>query len=323
MCDRKALRRMLFVGTVTASVLPGIGAKLSDSVPKGWIEDFELAKKTAAAEGKFVFLAFSGSDWCGWCMKLEQEVYSQKPFVAKAQKDFVLTMIDCPQNQEILSKLAREQNRPLAQTYGVRGFPTGIVCDGNGTEIGRVSGYVKGGPDAYLERMQDLVKDREPKKGTEASGSPDAQSAFSWGVPMGGAIMAASQGPDAKAVRDLTERKIKVNKDSIEKIALALKAMTEAKTEAAATRAMAAFESAVKAYHKKYVGGYGKWPLSKSELLGEQSQTAQAVAKALEAVVSATANASAKAVYEKKLETVRQRAKALEARYKERKEQLP
>lgn len=165
-CNIKAFGRMLFAGVVTASSLPGLGAKLSDSVPKGWIEDFGLAKKTADAEGKFVFLAFSGSDWCGWCKKLEQEVYSQKQFVAKAEKNFVLTIIVCPQKQQILSKLAREQNKPLAQAYGVRGFPTGIVCDSDGTEIGRVGGYVNGGPDAYLKRMQDLVKGRRPKKGT-------------------------------------------------------------------------------------------------------------------------------------------------------------
>lgn len=166
-CNIKAFGWMLFAGVVTASAPPGLGAKLSDSVPKGWIEDFGLAKKTADAEGKFVFLAFSGSDWCGWCMKLEREVYSQKPFVDRAQKNFVLTMIDCPQNQGILSKLAYAQNRPLAQTYSVRGFPTGIVCDSDGTEIGRVSGYAKGGPDAYLERMQNLVRGRKPKKGMD------------------------------------------------------------------------------------------------------------------------------------------------------------
>ena len=65
MCNIKAFGRMLFAGVVTASALSGLGAKLSDSVPKGWIEDFGLAKKTADAEGKFVFLVFSGSDRCG------------------------------------------------------------------------------------------------------------------------------------------------------------------------------------------------------------------------------------------------------------------
>ena len=169
---KKTLYRTLVGLTLATAALPGLGAKLSDSVPKGWIEDFGLARKTADAEGKFVFLAFSGSDWCGWCMKLEQDVYSQKLFVAKAQRNFVLTMIDCPQNQRILSKLACEQNRSLAQAYGVRGFPTGIVCDSDGTEIGRVSGYEKDGPDAYLERMLGLVKGRKPKKGTGVTELP-------------------------------------------------------------------------------------------------------------------------------------------------------
>jgi len=154
------------------TALTGLGAKMSDSVPKGWIEDFAQAKQKALSEGKFVFLAFSGSDWCGWCVKLEKDVYSQKDFVTKAQKKFVLTMIDSPRNQEILSKLAREQNRPLVKQFGINGFPTGIVCDGDGTEIGRIGGYVRGGPDAYLERMLALVKGRTAKK---APVSPDVK----------------------------------------------------------------------------------------------------------------------------------------------------
>ena len=145
----------------------------------------------------------------------------------------------------------------------------------------------------------------------------DAKDIFSWGVPMGKAITAASGGSSAKAIRDLTEKKIKANKDSIEKIGLALKSMREAKSGSAAARAMSKFESAVKAYHKKYVGGYGKWPLTEGELTGEQSQTAQAVVEALESVLSGIENESVKAVYRQKLEAQKTRAMALEARYRE------
>lgn len=168
----EATCRILVAGAFLLAALTGFGVKLSDSVPNGWGEDFALAKQKAASEGKFVFLAFSGSDWCGWCVKLEKEVYSQKAFVTKAQGKFVLTMIDCPRNQEILSKLAREQNRPLAQTFGIGGFPTGIVCDSDGTEIGRIGGYVQGGPDVYLERMLEKVKGKTAKKAPE---SPEAK----------------------------------------------------------------------------------------------------------------------------------------------------
>ena len=144
-------------------------AKMSSSVPKGWIEDFEAAKKEAAASGKYILLAFSGSDWCGWCMKLEQEVFSQNEFVRGAQKSFVLTMIDNPQDKSILSKVAERQNKELAKTFEVRGYPTAVLCDAKGTEIKRFSGYKKGGPSAYLEMLEDAVKDLPRPKGNAAS----------------------------------------------------------------------------------------------------------------------------------------------------------
>ena len=49
-------------------------AKVSKSVPKGWSEDFAAAQKTAEKEKKLILLAFSGSDWCGWCVKMDKEV---------------------------------------------------------------------------------------------------------------------------------------------------------------------------------------------------------------------------------------------------------
>ena len=71
---------------ISLLALSAAAVKMSDAVPKGWVEDFEAAKKAAAAEGKLVFLAFSGSDWCGWCVKLDQEVYSQSDFIRKAKR---------------------------------------------------------------------------------------------------------------------------------------------------------------------------------------------------------------------------------------------
>ena len=87
-----------------------LGAELSKSVPKGWDEDFEAGKATAEKSGKLILLAFSGSDWCGWCVKMEKEIYSDKKFISEAKKKFVLLMIDNPQNKSILSPLAAKQN---------------------------------------------------------------------------------------------------------------------------------------------------------------------------------------------------------------------
>ena len=152
-----------------AVVVPASAAKVSSSVPNGWIEDFKAAKKEAAASGKYILLAFSGSDWCGWCVKLEKEVFSQNEFVRDAQKSFVLTMIDNPRDKSILSKVAERQNKELTEKFNVRGFPCAVLCDAEGTEIKRFGGYRKGGPSAYLEMLEDAIKDLPKPKGKAVS----------------------------------------------------------------------------------------------------------------------------------------------------------
>ena len=128
-------------------------ATLSKSVPKGWIEDFAAAKTQAEKENKKILVAFSGSDWCPWCVKREKDVYAQPDFIAQASKNFVLVMIDSPQDSSILSPLARRQNAPLARQYGVRGYPTTLVLDAKGTVLSRFSGYRAGGPAAMLKLL--------------------------------------------------------------------------------------------------------------------------------------------------------------------------
>lgn len=127
--------------------------KMSKSVPKGWIEDFAAAKAQAAKENKKILMAFSGSDWCPWCVKMEKDVYSQRDFIDKASKDFVLVMIDNPQDRSILSSLAATQNEALARQYGISGFPSTLVLDANGKVLESFSGYHAGGPESMLKAI--------------------------------------------------------------------------------------------------------------------------------------------------------------------------
>jgi len=131
-----------------------VAPAVSKSVPQGWTEDFEAAKAAAKKEGKKILLAFSGSDWCCWCVKLEEETFSKKEFVDLADGKYVLVMIDLPGDESKLSELAKKQNRPLSAKFNVQGFPHGIVLDSNGAELGHIGGYVEGGPKAYFEAME-------------------------------------------------------------------------------------------------------------------------------------------------------------------------
>ena len=97
-----------------------------------WVNDFEKAKKTAAAEGKDLLMDFTGSDWCGWCIKLRKEVFDLEAFKTAAPKNFVLVEIDFPQNTGKMTKETQEQNARLQQQFGVRGYPSIILADAQG-----------------------------------------------------------------------------------------------------------------------------------------------------------------------------------------------
>jgi len=125
------------------------------AMPEGWTDDFDAAKAEAAKDGKLLLVDFSGSDWCGWCMKLDSEVFSKPEFVEGAKKDFVLVLIDTPSNQSILSEKARVQNPALVDKYGIEGFPSVLILDAEGNKLAR-TGYMAGGATAYLKKLAEL-----------------------------------------------------------------------------------------------------------------------------------------------------------------------
>ena len=140
---------------------------VSKHVPKGWTEDFEAARQQAAKEGKFVLIAFSGSDWCGPCMALEKEVLSQRKYVSKLLKKYVPVMVSVPRDRSTLSKLAVSQNDALKERYAIRGFPTVVVVNPvDGEAIKRDTGYRSGDPNGYLKRLDEIMKGvKWPAKG--------------------------------------------------------------------------------------------------------------------------------------------------------------
>lgn len=131
------------------------------STPAGWTDDFEAAKKQAAEEGKYLLVDFSGSDWCGWCVKLDKEVFSKKEFLDGAKKKFVLVFIDSPKKREKLSPLAQKQNPKLVEQYKIEGFPSVLLMDAEGTPLATL-GYQKGGAENYLKLLDSVLAEKLP-----------------------------------------------------------------------------------------------------------------------------------------------------------------
>ena len=127
------------------------------SSPQGFTDDLESALARAKASGKYVYACFSGSDWCGWCIKLEQEVFSDASFAPALSDDYELVFIDSPRDKSRLSESARARNPGLAKKYGICGLPTMIVFDGkDGSEVKRGSAYRAGGCAAYVEFLKGI-----------------------------------------------------------------------------------------------------------------------------------------------------------------------
>ena len=120
----------------------------------GWDDDYEKALAKAKAEKKMVLLDFTGSDWCGWCMKLDKEVFSKKEFKDYAKDNLVLVEVDFPQGKR-LTKKVKEQNDKLQAQYSVRGYPTIIVLNPEGEKVGQL-GYQQGGPEPFIAKLNEL-----------------------------------------------------------------------------------------------------------------------------------------------------------------------
>lgn len=122
----------------------------------GWSDDYEKALEQAKKENKKVLLDFTGSDWCGWCIKLDKEVFSKPKFKQYAKDNLVLVEVDFPQGKRLPKKTV-EQNEKLQQEHGVRGYPTIVVLDPEGKKLGQL-GYVEGGPEAFIAKLEEVTK---------------------------------------------------------------------------------------------------------------------------------------------------------------------
>jgi protein disulfide-isomerase len=130
------------------------------AVAAEWLTNLDAAKKIAEKENKAILMDFSGSDWCGWCMKLDKEVFSQPAFKDYAKENLVLLLVDFPRKKQ-LSATAKAANDKLAEKYEVEGFPTIILADSKGNVIAK-TGYLSGGAAAYVNHIKKLLgKDKK------------------------------------------------------------------------------------------------------------------------------------------------------------------
>jgi thioredoxin-related protein len=151
--DEVKMYRLILFALATFVFLSGQFARAESD----WLNDYKKAQEEAKASNKILLLNFTGSDWCGWCIKFDKEVLSQPQFKEYAHNNLVLVELDFPRAKAQSAEL-RKQNRQLAQQYEVVGFPTIIAVNSDGQKLWEYNGYFSGGPDAFIEELQKLRK---------------------------------------------------------------------------------------------------------------------------------------------------------------------
>ncbi len=120
-----------------------------------WQTDLAKAQAQAKKENKLVMLDFTGSDWCGWCKKLNAEVFSKSDFADYAKKNLVLVEVDFPRFKK-LSGDQQKANNALQEKYKIEGYPTIIVLDGEGKQVGQL-GYMSS-PKPFIDQLDKMKK---------------------------------------------------------------------------------------------------------------------------------------------------------------------
>lgn len=128
-----------------------------------WHTDMKKASDVAIKEKKPIMMFFTGSDWCGWCKKLQKEVLDTAEFAKWAKNNVVLMELDFPrrttQDQSI-----KQQNYQLQNMFKVRGYPTIYFVDPEIKPDGKINlnglgktGYVHGGTQKWLDVADGII----------------------------------------------------------------------------------------------------------------------------------------------------------------------
>ena len=125
-----------------------------NAAPK-WTDNYKAAVSQAKKEKKMLLLDFTGSDWCGYCIKLHDMVFSKPEFSKWADK-FVLVELDFPQ-QKKLSDAVKAQNDQLQKKYQIEGFPTVIILDASEKKLAETVGYGGESPSKWMAAIDDQV----------------------------------------------------------------------------------------------------------------------------------------------------------------------
>ncbi len=125
-----------------ATEQPAEKAQEMEASPINWIYSLDEGLKLAQGSQKPLMVYFY-VDWCGWCKKLDREVYAN-PEIVKLSSGFVCVKVDA------------EKYPADAQKYEVTAYATIIFMKANGDVIEKIVGYA--GTEEFNKIMSKIIK---------------------------------------------------------------------------------------------------------------------------------------------------------------------
>jgi thiol-disulfide isomerase/thioredoxin len=120
-----------------------------------WFTDLEAAVRKATAENKQIFMNFTGSDWCPFCILFTDQVLKDAGFQKEIQKHFVLLYADYPADESLLTPQQHRKNALLARYYAIESFPTLLLARSSGKAYVAVPYQPDSGPEVYLRQVME------------------------------------------------------------------------------------------------------------------------------------------------------------------------
>jgi thiol-disulfide isomerase/thioredoxin len=148
---------------VPSTIAKPANAQITQSAGEAWETDLNKAIALSYETKKPIMLFFTGSDWCGWCIRLQTEVFRTETFTKWAKDNVILVELDYPRKKE-QPQAIKDQNRNLQQMFAVQGYPTCHFVMPAPSEDGRVNlaslgqnGYMAGGPDVWIAKVSEFL----------------------------------------------------------------------------------------------------------------------------------------------------------------------
>ena len=129
---------------------------LNSGIDQAWLTNLNQAKKIAVEKNELILLNFSGSDWCGPCMRMRKEIFESSEFKGFADDKLVLVNADFPRSKK--NKLSKEQareNDSMAEQYNSNGkFPFTLLLTSEGKILKEWEGLPDAKPGKFVEEIK-------------------------------------------------------------------------------------------------------------------------------------------------------------------------